>query len=120
METDYTVKLHHKLITKVYSNRLIKAVGNKINPHQTAYINGRQITDNNTVAHLATLIKDGMIISLDAAKAFDSVAHKFIERVLAAFNLSKFLKIFNTFTISRALKLSSTIGSPSHIVLAEG
>ena len=71
-----------------------------IKERQTAYIKGRIINDNIRAimatietANLETAI-DGLIVSLDAKKAFDSVDHNYIELCLKKFGLSSFVKIF--------------------------
>ena len=90
----------HKLITKLLSKRLTNAVEKCIGNEQTAYIPGRLINDNIRamlgtidIANLESEI-DGLIISLDAKKAFDSVSHSYIEKTLTAFGLTSFIPIF--------------------------
>ena len=90
----------HKLITKAYANRLSLRMVDSIKERQTAYIKGRIINDNIRAimatietANLETAI-DGLIVSLDAKKAFDSVDHNYIELCLKKFGLSSFVKIF--------------------------
>ena len=91
----------HKLITKTYAKRLTKAVSNKISQEQTAYLPGRLINDKIRsmlmTLDLANLDEavDGVIVSLDAWKAFDSVNHDFIRRTLKAFGVDRFTTIFN-------------------------
>jgi len=90
----------HKIITKTYTIRLSKILQNHISPQQTAYLKSRQITDNIRAIH--DLIKlsnrdskiKGLLIALDAKKAFDSVSHGYLAEVLDAFGLSKFKSIF--------------------------
>ena len=90
----------HKLITKTYANRMSLAVAQKIESRQTAYIKGRLINDN--VRALLGSINvtnieenlDGLLVSLDARKAFDSVEHSYIEKCLIKFGLSSFVPIF--------------------------
>lgn len=91
----------HKLITKTYARKLTDLVAGSIGTEQTAYIPGRLINDN-VRAMLSTIDLaneenvDGVLVSLDAKKAFDSVDHRYIRRCLAAFGLSCFIPIFNT------------------------
>ena len=90
----------HKLITKSYSNRISSVVAERIKERQTAYIKGRLINDN-IRAILATINLtnsepdlDGLLVSLDAKKAFDSVEHGYIEKCLIRFGLKGFIPIF--------------------------
>ena len=90
----------HKLITKTYSNRMCDNVASSIKGNQTAYIKGRLINDN-IRAMLATVNvtnvverAKGILVSLDAKKAFDSVEHSYIERCLKEFGCSRFIPIF--------------------------
>ena len=92
----------HKLITKTYSRKMTAVIAEKIGGEQTAYIPGRLINDN-VRAMLMTLDLanvderiDGVIVSLDAKKAFDSVDHRYIRKCLEAFGLVSFIPIFNT------------------------
>ena len=73
-----------------------------IGQEQTAYIPGRMINDN-----IRAIIKtvesadidgriDGLLVSLDARKAFDSVSHAYIKKCLQKFGLNNFVPIFET------------------------
>ena len=91
----------HKLITKTYASKLTKVVAECIGGEQTAYIPGRLINDNLRsmlmtidLANVDETI-DGMVVSLDAKKAFDSVSHNYIRRCLKAFGLESLVPIFN-------------------------
>ena len=91
----------HKLITKTFSRKLTAAVGKLISPEQTTYIPNRLINDK-VRSMLITMdlansdeLVDGVIVSLDAKKAFDSVDHNYIRRCLEAFGLTRFIPIFN-------------------------
>ena len=86
-----------KLISKTIAKKLTDTVSDSIGLTQTAYIKGRQITDNlhlmlHTVEKTAG---DNMIVSLDAEKAFDSVEHWFIRAILKKLGLEKFINLFN-------------------------
>jgi hypothetical protein len=90
----------HKLITRLYNNRLLKTVGDKISQVQTAYIKGRSISDNLRLLNAAVNVVDyeedinATIIALDAQKAFDSVSHSYILQVLRKAGLTKMIPIF--------------------------
>ena len=92
----------HKLITKTYAKKLTAVVAGKICEEQTAYIPNRLINDNIRsmlmTIDLANLDQavDGILISLDAKKAFDSVDHRYIRKCLEAFGLINFIPIFDT------------------------
>ena len=89
-----------KLITKTLAIRVTQGLSELIGPTQTAYIKNRQITDN---LHLMQYMiekvqdqnKEGMLISLDAEKAFDSIEHWYIKAVLEKSGLKAFTKIFD-------------------------
>ena len=91
----------HKLITKTYAIRMSEKVSSVIAARQTAYLKGRQINDNIRgllmSIHLSNVEGenlDGLIVSLDAKKAFDSVEHSYIEKCLEKFGLGVFIPIF--------------------------
>ena len=91
----------HKLVTKTYAAKLTEVVARCIGEEQTAYIPGRLINDNVRsmlmTVDLANvdLNVDGVVVSLDAKKAFDSVDHKYIKKCLTAFGLDMFIPTFN-------------------------
>ncbi len=80
-----------KVITKALTKRCNTILNDVLNPHQTAYIPGRIVHDN---LRTIDIVKDvckkanikGYLVSLDAKKAFDSVDHIFIDKVLSKFN----------------------------------
>ena len=68
---------------------------------QTAYLKGRLINDN-VRAILSTInvtnaenVAGGLIVALDAKKAFDSVSHSYIRDILRNFGCGAFVRIFN-------------------------
>ena len=91
----------HKLITKTYANRMCEKIAPCLKERQTAYLKGRLINDN-LRAMIATIeianVEDtsGLIVALDAKKAFDSVSHSYLELVLKKFGCTRFIPIFNT------------------------
>jgi len=87
----------HKLITKCLARRLTNAVKKCLHPSQTAYLPGQQIQDNLRVVNIINKeAQDSLIVSLDARKAFDSVSHDYIRKILEAFGFGDFVPIFNT------------------------
>ena len=91
----------HKLVTKTYARKLTNIVSSCIGDEQTAYIPGRLINDNIRSMLMTMDLADvdvnvdGVIVSLDAKKAFDSVDHRFIKRCLKEFGLEQFVPIFD-------------------------
>jgi retron-type reverse transcriptase len=86
----------HKLITRVYNRRLIAATGKHVSKVQTAYIKGRNITDNIRMIKAAIQLANhevqvnGSVVALDAQKAFDSVNHSYLMKVLEKIKLENF------------------------------
>ena len=83
-----------KIFTKLISNRVSKVLEKLIHPCQTAYIPGRVVHDNLRVFEFYNNYckdnnVDALLISLDAKKAFDSVSHKYMHKVLSAYGFSE-------------------------------
>jgi len=93
--TNCDVKIFTKLLSKRVSNVLHKIVIST----QTAYIPGRQVTDNLRLlemyrSHCERLENEAILVSLDAKKAFDSVNHKYMFKTLKAYGFSdEFVKL---------------------------
>jgi exonuclease III len=82
-----------KIFTKLLSVRVSKVLDKVIHPCQTAYIPGRVVHDNlrlfdfyNNICKEKDI--DALLISLDAKKAFDSVSHKYMHKVLSTYGFS--------------------------------
>ena len=89
-----------KLITKTLSKRMISTLDTTIKEHQTAYMENRTISDNSclinlSIRHAEKTQRPIYIIALDAKKAFDSVRHDFIYKILRRLGLHGFSEIFN-------------------------
>jgi hypothetical protein len=108
----------HKLITRLYNNRILKVLGKHISKTQTAYIRGRNIADNlrliNSVNNLTGCRKgvDGTLIALDAQKAFDSVSHYYIGQLLNKIGLTNFVPLFQLLyrDLRNDILINGTIG----------
>jgi hypothetical protein len=91
-----------KIITKALATRMSNHLNEIIDPSQTAYVPGRSVMDNiRSNFYIKNLCKskkiDGLLISLDAKKAFDSVSHDYIRETLMAYGFGdKFIQYFNT------------------------
>jgi exonuclease III len=91
----------HKLITRVYNQRLLRVTSAHISNVQTAYIKGRNITDNIRIINSAIQLSNeeldinAAIIALDAQKAFDSVNHDYVKNLLDKIGLNRFKNIFD-------------------------
>ena len=90
----------HKIITKALSRKMAENFENVISGNQTAYMRKRSISDNLRLVVLANKISKrdtemkGLLIALDAQKAFDSVSHQFIKDSLTKIGLEDFIPIF--------------------------
>ena len=90
----------HKIITKCLSRIMADSIERIILGNQTAYLKGRSISDNLRLVALANKLgqKDrrlnGLLIALDARKAFDSVNHTYIKEILEKIGLRDFIPVF--------------------------
>jgi hypothetical protein len=81
---------------------MAKVLEDLVDPSQTAYIPGRSVMDNLRMNfcvknYCETRKIDALLVSLDAKKAFDSVDHNYIRKVLMEYGFGpKFIKYFNT------------------------
>ena len=83
-----------KIFTKLMSIRVSRVLHKLIHPSQTAYIPGRVVHDNLRLfdfynKYCKTNNIDALLISLDAKKAFDSVSHKYMHKVLESYGFSE-------------------------------
>jgi len=79
--------LLYKIITKVLANMLQHVIGELISPNQSAFLQGRHITDATLLAH--ELIRDfnspigtKMCLKLNLQKAFDTVNREFVYHLM--------------------------------------
>ena len=90
-----------KIITKAYSIKVGKYLGDIISDSQMGYVPGRDINFNNRLLrtalnHCDTSKLDYVLMSLDAQKAYDSVDHEYISNTLAAYGFPKeFITVVN-------------------------
>ena len=89
-----------KIITKTLACKMSANLTSIIGLNQTAYMKGRQITDNlHIMQHVITKANElndkSMIVSLDAEKAFDSISHSYIKHILKYIGLEGFCETFD-------------------------
>ena len=97
----------YKIIAKTMANRLKECIGNLIHPDQTGFLKGRNIGNNIRLlldvidfTEVNSLL--AAIVLLDIHKAFDSVSHEFLFKVLNHFNFGEnFIRWVKTFYSSR-------------------
>ena len=97
----------YKILAKMLANRLKKTLSYLIHPDQSGFLKGRNIGNN--VRLIIDIIEytkykniPGAILLLDIQKAFDSVSHEFLIRVLKKFNFSnKFIDWIKVFYSGR-------------------
>ena len=89
-----------KIITKAYANRMKVVLPSILCEAQAAYCPGRDISFNNRMLRYAKLYAsrqglDLCVVSLDAQKAFDSVSHIYLKKVLEVYGFPpEFIQVF--------------------------
>ena len=109
-----------KIITKAYAIRLKTILPHILCESQAAYIPGRDISFNNRLLNLAKLYankhnEDVCIVSLDAKKAFDSVSHEYLVKVLRAYDFPpEFIQVFQTlyFNLASVVQVNGFLSRP--------
>ncbi|MDV3193920.1 MAG: reverse transcriptase family protein, partial [Sweet potato little leaf phytoplasma] len=84
----------YKIVAKVLANRMKKVLDSFISPSQSAFVPGRQITDNVLVGfecihalNRKTKGKEGYVaIKLDMSKAYDRVEWSFLKEIMTKMN----------------------------------
>ena len=88
-----------KVITKALAMRLNPILESIIDPSQTAYVPGRSVMDNLRANrflknHCESNHINAVLVSLDAKKAFDSVDHEYINKVLIKYGFGQRFRLF--------------------------
>lgn len=92
----------YKILMKVHAERMQEALKVIINPGQSCAVPGRSMFDNlysidSMITHLSETNQRALFVSLDQAKAFDRVEHKYLFKTMEKFgfpeSLIKWLRI---------------------------
>ncbi|KAJ1204407.1 hypothetical protein NDU88_008185 [Pleurodeles waltl] len=88
------LNVDYKILVKTIVNRFKGAMGEIVHPDQTCGIPGRKVADSLAlIRDMIQYIMDwnihAALVSLDQEKAFDSVSHELMERVLQGFRLGE-------------------------------
>ena len=92
-----------KIISKTFSKHLKNALPSLISDNQSTYVDGRFISDGGRLIADVLKITDvlelnGMLVTADIQKAFDSVNHQFLTLTLKKYGFGKtFIKWMKVF-----------------------
>ena len=84
------LNVDYKILTKVLSTRIKKVLHEIINVDQVGYLKGRNIGEairliDDMIFHTTQNSIPGYILTIEFEKAFDSVSHLFLQKVLLSF-----------------------------------
>ncbi len=101
-----------KILAKILAIRLESILPTIINPDQTGFVKGRSSAHNvrrllNIIQYSNQHTNSGLVISLDAEKAFDRVEWPYLFSVLSKFNLGdvfiKWVRMFYSSPMARVI-----------------
>jgi hypothetical protein len=108
-----------KLGSKIIADRIARVMPSLISCNQSAFVSGRYIGDAvRTVADILYFVKDkndpGILMCIDFEKAYDSIDHGFLYRVLEVFNFGvsvrKWIQTFYTDVCSCVMNNGTSTG----------
>ena len=84
------LNVDYKILTKILSKRIKTILNNVVSVDQVGYLNDRNIGEavrmiSDIIFHTSNFNKPGYLVAIDFEKAFDSISHTFLQRVLKSF-----------------------------------
>jgi hypothetical protein len=113
------LKTEYKLLSKMVTNRLNKFIGSLIHRDQIGFIPGRILYENVLLLDECLRKKEKYIISIDFQKAYDSISHDTLFKILNHINLPRdftmLIKNMITGSVAR-VKVNDDLSEPFPIL----
>ena len=113
------LNVDYKILTKILAKRIKKVLNEIIMGDQVGYMKGRNIGEairiiDDIIYHTSRYNLSGFLLAIDFEKAFDSVSHHFLQKVLSSFgfgpSFQKWVKVLYTNTVSCVLSEGGSTG----------
>ena len=84
------LNVDYKILTKTLSKKMKTILSNIVSVEQVGYLTDRNIGEairiiNDMIFHTSHFNKPGYLLAIDFEKAFDSISHSFLQKVLTSF-----------------------------------
>ena len=121
------IDVDSKIATKVIANRIKNVLPSMIHSYKSGFIKGRFIVETarsilDIIAHTEALKLPGVLLFIYFEKAFDSVEHNFLLKVLERFNIGpSFIRCIQTFhnNLSSCVLNNGFLSSPFQLKKGE-
>ena len=102
------LNVDYKILSKVLASRIKKVLEEVILPDQMGFMKGRNIGEairiiDDMIFHTSHFNLPGFLIAIDFEKAFDSVAHRFLQKVLSSFGFGPSFRRWTEILYTNAL-----------------
>ena len=113
------LNVDYKILTKILAKRIKKVLNEIIMGDQVGYMKGRNIGEairiiDDIIFHTSRYNLSGFLLAIDFEKAFDSISHQFLQKVLSSFgfgpSFQKWVKVLYTNTLSCVLNEGGSTG----------
>ena len=113
------LNVDYKILTKILAKRIKEVLNEIIMGDQVGYMKGRNIGEairiiDDIIFHTTCYNLPGFLLAIDFEKAFDSISHQFLQKVLSSFgfgpSFQKWVKILYTNTLSCVLNEGGSTG----------